>query len=88
MMSKYIYLRMYVISSIMINHNFICLCNRKLALTASHFCGVTMVTLISAACDVVSACNFELTSFPQMNACDFVKSSDVMGAKAPRQVDK
>ena len=38
-----------------------------------------MVTLISAACDVVSACNFELASFSQINACDFVTLSDLMG---------
>ena len=37
-----------------------------------------MVTLICAVCDVVSACNVELASFSQINACDFVKLSDVM----------
>ena len=58
-----IYLCMRIISSKIINHSFMCLCNTKLALTDSHYCGVTMVTLISAACDVISACNFELMSF-------------------------
>ena len=49
----------------------------------NHPCGnssfLEVVTLISAARDVVSACNFELTSFSQINACDFVELSDVMG---------
>ena len=38
-----------------------------------------LVRLISAARDVISVCNFEFASFLQMNACDFVKLSDVMG---------
>ena len=33
----------------------------------------------SAARDIVSAFNFELESFSEINACDIVKSSDVMG---------
>ena len=39
----------------------------------------TLVTLISAMCDVIIACNYELARFSQISACDFVKLSDVMG---------
>ena len=38
-----------------------------------------MVTLISAASGVLIACNYELASFSQISAYDFVKLSDVMG---------